>query len=115
MVIDVGLIGQVRLVPEGLLHCLDALLISSSCVEIQALFIKNLGIVRINSKGLLEIFVSLIMLAHIEVALGAVLQELNVSRVFIDGGVILVDSFLELSLGVVALTDSVVDAWVFSI
>ena len=82
MVKYVCLICHKRLVPEGLLECLYALLIFLELVISKSLFVEHLGVFRVEFQRCVQIGNSELILAHIEVALRSIFQEVYIDGVF---------------------------------
>lgn len=109
MVEDVSFVGHERLGHEGLLHGCDALFVFFEGEVCDSLLVENLRVARVLNQCRVEVIDGCLVHVHIEVALGTVLQELDVGRLRTDRLIKVVDSLVEVLKGVVAAAKTIVD------
>ena len=72
MIEDICLVGHERLVPQGHLHCRDALLVLFESEVGDSLFVEDLRVSLISSESSFQIIDRELILFHIKVALSSI-------------------------------------------
>ena len=109
MIEYVCLVCQVWLVLEGILHRGDALLVLAKGVVGDALLVEDLRVAVVDLQGCGEVIYAVLVAFHIVVALGSILEVVDVLWLSLDSLVKAGDSLLEVASRVIAASKTIVD------